>query len=198
MSGFTYRGTHCEEMGCVHIPDASANWFQSPDFAVQTDDIAWRDGSFYYNTRRKARTFTITCFFEDVTLQGRERIRRWLDAKQSGWLIFDDRPYVKYYVRPSKLASGKMYEQDTMYRFGSKFNGTFTATFQAEDPVGYLTELTDEDILNTQTENVCNLIRANMMPAKPTVAARSFNIYNQGTLPCGITFSFAGRAPSGM
>ena len=198
MSGFTYRGIHCEELGCIHMPDAAANWFQSPDFEISKEDVSWRDGSFYYYTRRKIRTFTVNCFFEGITMYGRERIRRWLDEKASGDLIFDDRPYVRYRVRPSKIVTGKIYEQDPDYVFGRKFNGTFNITFQAEDPLGYLTQLVDEDILNTERENFCNLIRTDMMPAKPGVSDTSFMIYNQGTVPCGVTFQIAGTAPNGL
>lgn len=202
MSGFTYNGVHCEDMGCTYIPDASSKWFNSPDIDVSKDDVNWRDGSYYYYTRRRARTFSLNCYFENISLNGRERIRRWLDEKGSGYLVFDDREYVQYHVRPSKVVSGKIYRQNEGYQYEDYYNGTFTVTFEAVDPYGYLTKLTDNTMLDTQQDNVCNLIRADMMPTVPTPGTTrsmaQFKIYNQGTQPCGITFKIGGSAPNGI
>ena len=55
-------------MGVTYIPDASAQWFASPDIEIAKDDVAWRDGSYYYYTRRKARTFSLNCYFENVNM----------------------------------------------------------------------------------------------------------------------------------
>lgn len=198
MSGFTYNGVHCEELGCTYIPDASGNWFQSPDIDIGKDDVNWRDGNYYYYTRRKARTFTLNCYFEEITMTGRERIRRWLDENGSGWLIFDDREYVKYKVHPSKVVTGKIYRQHTDYDLEDRYNGTLTVTFEAEEPLGYLTKLTDEDLLDTQQDNICNLIRSDMMPAAPAATDSTMLIYNQGTQPCFATIRLAGSAPNGL
>ena len=198
MSGFTYNGVHCSELGCAYIPDASGNWFVSPDIEIGKDETSWRDGNYYYHTKRKARTFTLNCYFEDVDLNGRERIRRWLDENGSGWLIFDDRDCVKYFVRPSKTVTGKIYEGTSACYLGSRYSGTFTVTFEAKDPLGRLTRLTDDNMVDTESDNVCNLVRSNMMPAAPTTSSRRFFIYNQGTQKCGLKIRLAGTAPNGL
>jgi phage-related protein len=198
MSGFTYRGVHCEELGCIHIPDAAGNWFQSPEFDVAKDEVNWRDGSYYYYTRRKARTFSLNCYFEEITMKERERIRRWLDAKASGDLIFDDREYLKYKVRPSKVITGKIYEQQSGLEVEPKYSGTFTITFEAQDPYGYLTRMTLDDLVLTDYDGLCNLIRSDMMPAAPSSPFTSFDIYNPGTAECGVTLRITGTAPNGL
>ena len=198
MSGFTYNGVHCSELGCTYIPDASGNWFVSPDIEIGKDEVPGRDGNYYYNTKRKARTFTLNCFLEDVDIHGRERIRRWLDEKGSGWLIFDDRDCVKYFVRPSKAAPGKLYRDTTWCSPDELYSGTFTITFEAKEPVGYLTRLTDDNLLDTEADHICNLVRADMMPAAPTASSRQFLIYNQGTQPCSAIIRIAGTAPDGL
>ena len=58
MDGFSYNGIHCDTLGCAYIPDASDNWFVSPDIELSRDNVARRDGSYFFYTRRKARTFT--------------------------------------------------------------------------------------------------------------------------------------------
>lgn len=174
MDGFTYNGVHCETMGCTYIPDASARWFASPDIDRGKEDVSWRDGSYYYYTRRKARTFTVNCYFENITRRGRERIRRWLDEKGSGWLIFDERPDVKYFVRPSKTNTGKIYMQSDGIERNPWYNGTFTITFEASDPIGYLTRLTDDDLLDNEQLHTCNIVRTDMMPAAPLASDSNF------------------------
>ena len=198
MSGFSYNGVHCEELGVTYIPDASSNWFQSPDISIGKDEVNWSDGGYTYYTKRKQRTFTLSCYFEDLSWKGRERLRRWLDEKGSGWLIFDDRDYIKYWVHPSKVVPGKIYRQTIGYQHGRFHNGTFTITFEADDPLGQLDKLTDEDLLDTQQDNICNLIRSDMMPAMPTASSTRFLVYNQGTQKCGLTIRIAGIAENGL
>lgn len=198
MEGFTYRGIHCEVMGVTYIPDASVRFNASPNVSLSTDTVNWRDGDYFYNTRRQSRTFTLNCYFENISMDGRERIRRWLDEKQSGDLIFDDRPYVKYKVRPSKVTTGKIYLQQEGYKYRKYYNGTLTITFVAHDPLGHLIQTTDEDVTDFDQYNDCNLLRSDMMPSKPAVTDRNFMIYNPGTLQCGVTFVLAGTAPNGL
>lgn len=198
MSGFSYNGIHCEDMGCTFIPDATANWYASPDIEISKDDVAWRDGNYYYYTRRKSRTFALNCYFENINMFGREKIRRWLDEKTQGWLIFDDRDYIRYKVHPSKYVNGKIYRQSEGYLLEDYYNGTFTVTFEAEDPYGWLTKLTDDNMLGTQHDNVCNLVRSDMMPAAPAATDTNFLIYNQGTVPCGCVIRIGGSAPDGL
>ena len=147
MNGFVYNGVHCEDMGVTYIPDASAQWFVSPDIETAKDNVAWRDGSYYFYTRRKARTFTLNCYFENINMFGREKIRRWLDEKTSGTLVFDHRDYVQYTVHPSKVVSGKIYRQNEGYLTEDYYNGTFTVTFEADEPYGKLTKLVDDNMI---------------------------------------------------
>lgn len=106
---------------------------------------------------------------------------------------------MQYMVRPSKVVSGKIYRQNLGYKKDDYYNGTFTVTFEASDPYGYLTVMTDDDLFKQEEANyVCNLLRSDMMPAAPAVSARSFNIYNPGTQACGVTFRLAGTAANGL
>ena len=116
----------------------------------------------------------MNCYFENITRRGRERIRRWLDEKGSGWLIFDERPDVKYFVRPSKTNTGKIYMQSDGIERNPWYNGTFTITFEASDPIGYLTRITDDDLLDNEQLHTCNIVRTDMMPAAPLASDSNF------------------------
>ena len=98
-----------------------------------------------------------------VTIEEREAILQWLDYKTSGELIFDNRPYVSYTVRPTKKISFKDYLQEEM---GERFySGTFTISFTAFDPFGKLTQdFVDDPVVNQRLEAETGVIDENKMP----------------------------------
>ena len=102
--------------------------------------MSGRDGGYYYGNNVKIRKFTLQCYFEEITRETREEIRNWLDRNTKGKLIFDERPFVYYNVRPTDVASGEIYTILTTR--GEVYSGTFTATFSAYEPYGHLTSKT--------------------------------------------------------
>lgn len=139
------------------------------------------------------------CFFENITEYQLRRIARWLDRKTAGELVFDSRPDVVYHVRPSKQIEPEIYEHLLEGNEDRTYSGTFTATFSAYEPFGFLTKtecLSQEDPEKYST--YCGMISSNDMPAAPTGSSRRFLVYNCGTEPCGITLLLKGNAPNGF
>lgn len=188
MGGFTFNGIHCEDLGCTYIPGPEARWFESPEFENRNVEFSYRDGGAHYGTRVKIRTFTLDCFFELISMKGREKIRRWLARGVKGDLIFDERPFVKYKARVAKVVTGKIYQQENSYA------GTFTVTFEAEDPFGYMLykSYTSQD--TDGAGDYCNILPTSMMPASPTASSRQFYLYNPGTEPCGLILTIEGTS----
>lgn len=189
MYGFTYNGISSSLYGCYLAEDASDIWRPDAAFTVYDEDPAWHDGGYYYGNKVKARTFTLNCYYEDITIETREKIRRWLGRSTKGQLIFDDRPFAYYNVRVTKATSGNMYVSgDGIY------SGTFEVEFTAYEPFGYLTRksgiVTPDDGANAYT----SLISSTKMPAAPTTASRSFDVYNAGTERCGLYLKIAGSS----
>jgi len=56
-NGFTYRGIHSSKFNVEYIPDPQARWFHSPEYDVYKEDVAGRDGGYYYGNNLKIRTF---------------------------------------------------------------------------------------------------------------------------------------------
>ena len=187
-SGFTYNGTHCSAYGVGYIPDGGDRWFSGADFDVYSKDISWRHGGYYYGNKAKIRTFALKCYFEEITRAQREQIRAWLHRDTQGRLIFDDMPFVYWNVRPSKIVSGQIYNDL------GKYSGTFTVTFEAYDPFGYLTRKYNTGTENDGATDFCNLRLYSEMPAAPTTSSRNFSVYNPGTESCGMTIRVSGSA----
>ena len=188
MSGFTYNGVHSESMAVGYAPDASARWFDDADFDVYSTRVAWRHGGYRYGAKAKIRTFTLQCWFEEITIAQREAIRRWLHRDTKGQLIFDDKPFVYWNVSPSKIVPGQLYLDL------GKYSGTFTVTFEAYDPFGYLTRKSNAGTENDGAEDYCWISPTSQMPPAPTTSSRSFTVYNPGTEDCGLTLKLAGSA----
>lgn len=89
-------------MGIRYVPDPIERGDFQSEYDVLDLERSWNAGGEYYHSRVKTRTFNISCFYDEITVAQREAILRWLDRRTSGNLIFDDRPYAEYHVRPAK------------------------------------------------------------------------------------------------
>ena len=185
MEGFTYNGIHCSAYNVYYVPDAEDKWFEDPEFEIAKKEVTWRNGGYIYGTYAKIRQFQLKCFFEEINIATREKIRRWLGRNTSGVLQFDNMPFVYYNVRPSDVVAGKIY-LDT----NGSYSGTFTIKFVAEDPFGYLTR--KSGITDDHAEDYCGIIATANMPAAPTTNSLNFDVYNPGTEPCGLSIKLSG------
>lgn len=190
MAGFTYNGIHCSDFGLEYIPTRDEQWFSDPEYDVYDADVDWRHGGYYFDSKAKVRTFTLKCFFEEITVATRQAIKEWVRRDSGGVLIFDEMPFVYWNVRPGKIPVGNWCLDNN-----EKHSGTVTITFNAYDPFGYLTRKS-----NTMTpspdhaEDYCNMIDTADMPAAPTTSSTYFDIYNPGTEDCGMSIELAGTA----
>lgn len=137
-------------------------------------------------------------FFEDITIQKREQIRQWLDQKTSGELIFDDRPFVYYNVRPTKTVTGKLYISRHDGVSTDTYSGTFTVTFTAYEPFGYQKYKYYTGLDEDGASRYCGMLEENEMPPQPETTDTEFLLYNCGTEPCHTKITIAGEADDGL
>ena len=131
-------------------------------------------------------------------MKQREDIRRWLGHDTQGRLIFDERPFGYYNVAPSKPVTGKIYAESYPDSTETMYSGTFTITFDADDPFGYMLYTSYDDYDVDLATNYGNILATSMMPAAPQANDRLFLIYNPGDEKCGVTLHLSGSAPNGM
>ena len=186
MSGFTYNGVHCEDLGLYYIPTKENLWFSDPDYEVYDEGIDWRHGGVYFTSKAKIRTFTLKCYFEEIDVKRRQAIKEWVHRDSSGLLVFDDMPFIYWNVRPGKIPAGNWYLDSN-----ESHSGTVTLTFNAYEPFGYLTRKYNNG-QNDHSEDYCNLIDAGDMPDAPETSDTSFEVYNPGTETCGLSIEIAG------
>ena len=187
MNGFTYNGVHSSEYNVYYTPDHAARWWKEAEFETYKKDVAWRHGGYRYGTSVNIREINLSCYFEEIDIATRERIRKWLGRNTSGTLVFDEMPFVYYKVAPANVVPGKIYE-DT----DESLSGTFTITFIAVDPFGYLTRKSNDGTEDDNAADYCGIIAAGLMPPAPSTSGNSFSVYNPGTEPCGLKIMLAG------
>lgn len=196
--GFSYNGIHCDDMHCTYVPKATKRWVL-PSYDTVSSEVTERDGGYYYRTRQNIRTFSLDCFFENITEHQLRKIARWQDRKSSGELIFDERPDVIYKVRPSKQIEPEIYEHLLEGNEDRTYSGTFTATFSAYEPFGFLTKKSYEADENPNLyTSYSGMIRSDEMPTSPLNTDKRILLYNCGTEPCGAYISLRGSAPNGF
>ena len=186
LCGFSYNGINSSTYHVDFIPDASDLWFAGTDWDVYDSDIAWHNGGYYYGNAAKAKEFTLKCYYEEITRKQREDIRKWLHRNTSGNLMFDSMPFVYWKVRPSKIIDGQEYIDS------GRYSGTFTVTFKAYEPFGYLTRKSNSGSETDNANDYCDLILTSQMPAAPTTSSRTFNVYNPGREVCGLSMYLSG------
>ena len=188
MTGFTYNGVHCEDLGLYYIPNKEDLWFADPEYDVYDEDIDWRHGGVYFASKAKVRTFTLKCYFEEIDVARRQAIKQWVGRDTSGILVFDDFPFIYWNVRPGKIPAGNWYLDNN-----ESHSGTVTITLIAYEPFGYLTrKYNTGSNAGDGSEQYCNLIDSSDMPAAPSTSSNTFNVYNPGTEACGLSIEISG------
>ena len=186
VSGFYYNGTHSSLYHVDYIPDASDCWFAGADWEVYDAEVAWHHGGYYYGNSVRKREFTLKCFYEEITEKQREDIRKWLHRNTSGHLMFDDKPFVYWNVRPTRIIEGQKYLDC------GRYSGVFDVTFCAYDPFGYLTRKYNTESDDDNATDYCDLLDEADMPESPSVLDRTFNVYNPGRETCGLSLKLSG------
>lgn len=196
VKGFTQNGIHSSELKVYWTPDAQERGDFFSEYEILDLERSWIPGGEYFHTRVTSKKKELECYYEQVTLAERERILKWLDRRTSGKLIFDNRPYAAYFVRPSKKIEFKDYLQTEM---GEKlYSGTFVITFTAYNPFAELLWDTidgheDDEWAIAET----GLLKEEQMPAAVSMADTNCLIYNPGTEIGHSIIRFKGKTGSG-
>lgn len=191
-----YRGIHSSRFGCFHVPAAAERGRDMPAYEVEELDGGYCDGGLYVGNRVKIRAFSLDCYFDGITLEMREGLLRWLDRNTKGALIYDDKPYVYYEVRPAKRIEIKEYthrEKDVLL-----YSGTFTATFHCYDPFGKLFAASYDAAGEPGLIASTGILPTSMMPPAPNVNDTMLLAYNCGTERAPLVMRLAGDVGNGL
>ena len=193
MLGFTYNGKHSDELKINYVPDAAKRGEIMTDYEVLDNERSWFPGGDYYKARVKSKLFELPCYYEDITRKEFENIAKWVACDTKGYLIFDQRPYARYFVVPTKRIEPRDYGfDDGMF---SRHSGTLTITFTAYYPFAELL-YDNADTAPLQASNEVSLLPAAEMPGNSALNKTDMVIYNPGTKLGNSIIRFAGSTGS--
>lgn len=182
---FYYRGISCEQMGLWWMPDAKGMLDDLAEIDVSAESVTGRPGKYWYNTETKEREFILDCFYENLTRPQIEKIYRWIRSDSQGELVFGERPWCHYNVRPTKRITGERYRgvqdaADGQLKYSGKMQITFTAfePFAIMDVVSYA--VGQEGSVSDQME-MSGIISTDMMPVIQKESSMPQILYNPGT-----------------
>lgn len=99
-TGFKIDGIHSSDLGIVRVSDGDRYKEEIlPEFDDGTVDIPGGDGTYYFGSYYKSKKFNINIAFDSLTELQYRNLSRVFGVRKPRELIFDERPYKKYYVK---------------------------------------------------------------------------------------------------
>lgn len=98
--GFTFNGHHSSEYNIVRVSDGS-RYVDSllPTFQDKTVAVPGGDGTYFFDSFYTRKVFSIDIAYDSMTEENMRSLRRLIDTKEVGKLIFDEAPYKSYWVK---------------------------------------------------------------------------------------------------
>ena len=176
-TGFTFNGKHCSQFGLIRISDGD-RYEDSLVLGLTNEaaEVPGGAGQYYFGEQIKERTFNIKIAYDSVTEAEKREIRQWLHPDDKlHELIFDEKPYVKYFVKCSKEVVAKelcFNEESNEFGFPTNkriYKGEINLEFTAFMPYGIgrmnyfdgsIFDSKDVSILSAEYQNIFEWVYA--------------------------------------
>lgn len=104
-TGFTFNGKHSSEFKVLRTNDGGDRYqdILVPDVSDNSEEVPGGVGEYYFGSSFGVREFSINIAYDELNEADKRRLKKWLYPDHSlHELIFDERPYIKYWVKLSK------------------------------------------------------------------------------------------------
>ena len=188
--GFTFNGLHSSQFGILSV--TSGNRY-AQDLLPSSQDVSANieggDGSYYFGSNLKERTFSLNLAFDSVTELEFREMGAWLHNNNNiGILIFDEKPYIKYYAKLKGAVPMKYltFEENNVKRV---YKGEATISFTSYDVYGYsvynfLNSYTD--VNKDEWAGASQMLVSNVLLGQPyydLYKSGALRVYNPGDVP---------------
>ena len=142
--GFTYNGCHSSEFGLYRV--SSGDRYVTDLTATnetKTVHIPGQEGSYYFGTEYKQKSFPINVAFDEITERSLMALQVWLSSGVTADLILDEKPYKAYYVKTEGMQNLSVipfnrYNKNT-YINETVYKGEGTIVFTCYQPFAHNT-----------------------------------------------------------
>lgn len=100
--GFSIGNFHSSKLGILRTSDGSRfNESLLPGFSDATAQVPGGDGMYYWKSTYSQKPFSIPIAYDSMTETQLRNLRRAMACKDIIPLVFDERPYKEYLVKPT-------------------------------------------------------------------------------------------------
>lgn len=163
---FRYGNEYASTYGLLRVSNGSRyNDNLVPTLNDKTAEVPGGDGTYYFNSYYKQRSFSINFAYDHLTETELRAVRNWLNGKEIKELEFDERPGRIYFAKVTGAPSFKYLAFDTYDHKSNNTNAQITynqfesmlvykgegsATFTCYDPYAYSAEITSAIASNSR------------------------------------------------
>lgn len=149
-TGFTFNGKHSSEFKVLRTNDGSDRYQDSliPAISDISEEVPGGIGEYYFGSSYGARDFSINIAYDELSEKDKRLLKQWLYPDHSlHELIFDEKPFVRYWV---KLSSAPEFSElcfDNKQTGQRVYKGEASLRFTAYMPFGIVVDkFLDSDI----------------------------------------------------
>lgn len=138
---FTFKGERASDYGLIRVSTGKRyNENINATLKDTTISVPGSDGTLWLDSQHTQRQFKIDFAFDEITELQLRQIKKWLNGKDAGQLIFDEQPYKAYNVKVTQVSTIKhlCFMDKKNQRV---YKGEGSVTFTAFDPYAYSTGL---------------------------------------------------------
>ena len=197
--GFTFNGHHSSEYNIVRVSDGNRYAdYLLPSFSDKTVAVPGGDGTYFFDSFYSKKVFTIDIAFDSMTEENMRSLRRLVDTKDCGKLIFDELPYKSYWSKINTQPQLKYvcFGVDGEPRI---YKGEGSLSFVCYEPYArsinkFLNEYSSSNLVEWSASS--NLLASQTVNSKtydsPTGSSEStINVYNGGDIDTDFKVYFA-------
>lgn len=199
-NGFSFCGTHIEQLGLHYVPDSSVTYVHNfGEVSLQQQAFDGHHGGYFYGTTVRPKTFELRCYFENSRIDEGiidDALSKFAIGK-SGKLIFDNRPWLWYTATVASVDTSNLI---------NAWNGFITIAFKCYYPFGrcpykYLqADTPDQDKVLNRT-----MLNQELTPSTDIITQDTnfngqydFLLYNPGTCITSTIMKLSGNAGKGV
>lgn len=207
-TGFTFNGRHSSEFKVLRTNDGSDRYQDSliPAISDTSEEVPGGMGEYYYGSSYGSREFEINIAYDELNEKDKRLLKKWLYPDHSlHELIFDERPYIKYWV---KLSSAPEFSElcfDNSITGQRVYKGEANLKFTAYMPFGIVVDKNLESEVYEKYKNidqwagasglvnkdeVSSTLRANLDVFKLKDNKWKSLVYNPGDVETDFTLNF--------
>lgn len=192
--GFTFKGVHSSSLGIIVVSDGSRySKNLLPDLQDYTSEIPGGDGSYYFGSEYKNRTFNINFAFDKLSELQIRKIKNLFNGKEINDLIFDEEPYKVFSAKPSSPPTLQFicFEENGERVYKGEGTLTFITFYPyARSKFNYLDNFLLEDYPNKNEWSEVSGMKVSKNNYDTCLETGELKVYNAGDVETDFILSF--------